>query len=77
MSASARPTDAQADGPGRTSPEAYARAVVAEVCKRQPSAWLWTEAKSSVVWFGDAFLPRTFWGWIFSREFQLDKLLAR
>ncbi|KAL2824215.1 short chain dehydrogenase [Aspergillus cavernicola] len=60
--------------PETTTPEQYAKSVVAEVMKRRPRAWFWTGARSSAVWFGDTFLPRTIWDWVFSREFNLSKL---
>ena len=39
----------------------YAKSVVTEVTKERPRAWFWTGARSGTVWFGDSFLPRTFW----------------
>lgn len=46
---------------GTTSPSDYAAAVVKEIGKRQPSAWFWTGATTSIVRWGDTFLPKTFW----------------
>ncbi|KAJ5150454.1 short chain dehydrogenase [Penicillium coprophilum] len=44
-----------------TTPHEYAMSVVAEVTKRNPRIWFWTGATSSLVWFGDTFLPRWIW----------------
>ncbi|KAL3473112.1 short chain dehydrogenase [Aspergillus californicus] len=60
--------------PKTTTPQEYAKSVVAEVTKRNPRIWFWTGATSSLVWFGDAFLPRWIWDWAFTREFNLAKL---
>ncbi|RFU78520.1 short-chain dehydrogenase reductase sdr [Trichoderma arundinaceum] len=60
--------------PKTTSPQEYAKSVVNEVTKVNPRAWFWTGARSGFVWFGDTFLPKTFWDWVFSREFNLAKL---
>ncbi|OQE17252.1 hypothetical protein PENSTE_c021G06650 [Penicillium steckii] len=60
--------------PATTTAAEYARSVVNEVVKKKPSAWLWTGARAGEVWFGDMFFPRTFWDWLFSREFGLDRL---
>lgn len=46
---------------GTTTAHEYARSVVAEVTKRNPRAWFWTGATTSLVWFGDTFLPRWIW----------------
>ncbi|KAF9728925.1 RNA elimination defective protein Red1 [Paraphaeosphaeria minitans] len=63
--------------PNTTSPSEYAAAVVREIGKRQPRAWFWTGATTSFVRWGDMFLPRTFWDWLFTRWFNLDKLRGR
>ncbi|KAL2802552.1 hypothetical protein BJX63DRAFT_425991 [Aspergillus granulosus] len=60
--------------PKTTRPHDYARAVVAEVTKPNPRIWFWTGATSSLVWFGDMFLPRWIWDWLFTREFKLARL---
>ncbi|KAL5341459.1 short chain dehydrogenase [Aspergillus crustosus] len=57
-----------------TPPAEYARAVVAEGTKQRPRSWFWTGATTSLVWFGDTFLPRWIWDWLFMREFQLNRL---
>ncbi|XXH01661.1 hypothetical protein Hte_008021 [Hypoxylon texense] len=49
--------------PHSTTPEEYARSVVAEVTRSRPSAWFWTGARSSEVRYCDLLLPRTFWVW--------------
>lgn len=46
---------------GTSSARGYASAVVGEVTKHRPRAWLWTGATTSIVRWGDMFLPRTFW----------------
>ncbi|KAI3322743.1 short chain dehydrogenase [Xylariaceae sp. AK1471] len=63
--------------PHTTTPQVYARAVVGEVMKRRPRAWFWTGAISSFVRYCDMFLPRTFWDWMFTRDFNLDVLRIR
>ncbi|KAL3459591.1 short chain dehydrogenase [Aspergillus heterothallicus] len=60
--------------PKTTKPHEYARSVVAEVTKPNPRIWFWTGATSSLVWFGDTFLPRWIWDWLFTREFKLARL---
>ncbi|KAI1824886.1 short chain dehydrogenase [Xylaria intraflava] len=60
--------------PNTTPPHVYARSVVAEVMKKNPSAWFWTGAISSFVRYVDMFLPRTFWDWMFIRDFNLGVL---
>ncbi|KAI0469311.1 hypothetical protein F4859DRAFT_516247 [Xylaria cf. heliscus] len=60
--------------PKTTTPQEYASSVVAEVMKSDPSAWFWTGARSSEVRYLDLLLPRTIWDWLFTREFNLDKL---
>ncbi|KAL2849410.1 short chain dehydrogenase [Aspergillus pseudodeflectus] len=60
--------------PVTTTAAEYARSVVSEVVKKKPAAWLWTGARAGEVRFWDTFFPRTFWDWLFSREFGLDKL---
>ncbi|KAI2643561.1 short chain dehydrogenase [Xylaria nigripes] len=60
--------------PNTTPPHVYARSVVAEVMTGRPQAWFWTGAASSFVRFIDMFLPRTFWDWMFTRDFNLNKL---
>ncbi|KAI1161566.1 hypothetical protein F5B18DRAFT_429019 [Nemania serpens] len=60
--------------PDTTPPEVYARSVVAEVIKPKPQVWFWTGRRVPIVRYGDMFLPRTFWDWLFSREFNLKKL---
>ncbi|KAL4746293.1 hypothetical protein BDW72DRAFT_210554 [Aspergillus terricola var. indicus] len=60
--------------PRTTTPNEYAVSVVGEVTKERPRAWFWTGARSAAVWFGDMFLPRGIWDWVFSREFSLEKL---
>ncbi|RYP10657.1 hypothetical protein DL765_008039 [Monosporascus sp. GIB2] len=62
--------------PNTTPPEVYARSVVAEVVKSKPSVWFWTGARTVIVRYGDMLLPRTFWDWLFTREFNLRKLGA-
>ncbi|KAK0615694.1 short chain dehydrogenase [Bombardia bombarda] len=62
--------------PHTTTPAEYARNVVGEVTKKSPSAWFWTGATTGIVRFGDTFLPKTFWDWMFTREFNLNKLRA-
>ncbi|KAK4222720.1 short chain dehydrogenase [Podospora fimiseda] len=60
--------------PNTTPPEVYARSVVAEIMKKNPSAWFWTGASTSLVRFIDTFLPRTTWDRLFIRWFGLDAL---
>ncbi|KAI1083645.1 short chain dehydrogenase [Whalleya microplaca] len=60
--------------PHTTSPQDYARTVVAEVVRSHPRAWFWTGAASSFVRYCDMFLPRTFWDWLFTRSFNLTLL---
>ncbi|KAL3450555.1 hypothetical protein BJX65DRAFT_305390 [Aspergillus insuetus] len=60
--------------PVTTTTAEYARSVVGEVVKKKPAAWLWTGARAGEVRFYDIFFPRTFWDWLFSREFGLGKL---
>ncbi|KAI0108557.1 hypothetical protein GGR51DRAFT_514203 [Nemania sp. FL0031] len=60
--------------PNTTPPQVYARSVVSEVMKSQPSAWFWTGAISSFVRYCDMFLPRTFWDWKFTKDFNLNVL---
>ncbi|KAI0393706.1 hypothetical protein F5Y17DRAFT_295940 [Xylariaceae sp. FL0594] len=60
--------------PNTTPPHVYARSVVAEVMKAKPQAWFWTGAASSFVRYIDMFLPRTFWDWMFTRDFDLNVL---
>ncbi|KAI0147402.1 short chain dehydrogenase [Xylariaceae sp. FL1272] len=52
----------------------YARSVVAEVLRANPKAWLWTGARAGEVRFYSTFFPVTFWDWLFTREFGLNKL---
>ncbi|KAI0449670.1 short chain dehydrogenase [Xylaria acuta] len=63
--------------PKTTTPGEYAKAVVSEVTKKQPSAWFFTGARSGMVWLGDLCLPRTFWDWVFAKEFNLNKLESK
>ncbi|PSN60578.1 short chain dehydrogenase [Corynespora cassiicola Philippines] len=60
--------------PNTTTPGEYAAAVVKEIGKRRPRAWFWTGATTSIVRWGDMLLPRTFWDWLFTRWFNLNKL---
>ncbi|KAK3936137.1 hypothetical protein QBC46DRAFT_357698 [Diplogelasinospora grovesii] len=60
--------------PNTTRPEVYARSVVAEVRRKKPSAWLWTGASSAFVRYVDMFLPRAFWDWLFTKQFNLNIL---
>ncbi|KEY67013.1 hypothetical protein S7711_04697 [Stachybotrys chartarum IBT 7711] len=60
--------------PVTTPPEVYAHSVVAEVMKAAPKPWFWTGARSGIVRYGDMLLPRTFWDWMFTKEFNLKKL---
>ncbi|KAI0199297.1 short chain dehydrogenase [Astrocystis sublimbata] len=60
--------------PATTTPAEYARSVVAEVMRASPRAWFWTGARAGEVRFGNAFFPVTFWDWLFTREFGLNKL---
>ena len=47
--------------PDTITPTAYAEGVVREVLKKNPSAWFWHGAQTSIVRYCDMFLPRTFW----------------
>ncbi|KAL2862201.1 SDR family oxidoreductase [Aspergillus lucknowensis] len=60
--------------PKTTPPHVYAKSVVAEVTKQTSRIWFWTGATTSLVWFGDTFLPRWIWDGLFTREFNLAKL---
>ncbi|KAH7038347.1 short chain dehydrogenase [Microdochium trichocladiopsis] len=60
--------------PATTPAAEYARSVVAEVIKANPKAWLWTGARAGEVRFWNAFFPVTFWDWLFTREFGLNRL---
>ncbi|KAI1296454.1 short chain dehydrogenase [Xylaria venustula] len=63
--------------PHATLPGEYAKAVVSEVIKKQPKAWFFTGARSGIVWLADLCFPRTFWDWMFAKEFSLDKLESK
>jgi hypothetical protein len=41
--------------------DAYARAVVNHVIKRNPYSWIWKGNQSYLVWFLDTFFPREIW----------------
>ncbi|KAF9248079.1 hypothetical protein DTO013E5_4959 [Penicillium roqueforti] len=60
--------------PRTTTPAEYSRSVVIEVMKQHSTAWFWTGASSGIVRFGEQFFPRTLWDWIFTRQFNLNKL---
>ncbi|KAI1261844.1 short chain dehydrogenase [Xylariaceae sp. FL1019] len=60
--------------PVTTTAAEYARSVVAEVRRPSPQAWFWTGARTGEVRFGNALFPVTFWDWLFTREFGLDRL---
>ncbi|KAJ4296343.1 NADPH-dependent 1-acyl dihydroxyacetone phosphate reductase [Kalmusia sp. IMI 367209] len=60
--------------PNTTTPQQYAAAVVGEVSKRHSQAWFWTGATTSIVRWGDMFLPRTYWDGLFTKWFNLNKL---
>ncbi|KAI8635405.1 short chain dehydrogenase [Xylariaceae sp. FL1651] len=60
--------------PKTTTPKEYAKAVVAEVTRERPNPWFYTGARSGIVWLAELCLPRTFWDWIFTREFNLNRL---
>ncbi|KAK5996472.1 Short-chain dehydrogenase RED1 [Cladobotryum mycophilum] len=62
--------------PNTITPAQYATSVVAEITKENPKAWFWTGARVGEFWFGDTFLPRTYWDWLFKREFKLQKLVS-
>ncbi|OQE10440.1 hypothetical protein PENVUL_c004G02459 [Penicillium vulpinum] len=47
--------------PHTTTPAEYAKSVVSEVMKKNPSAWFWTGATTGI-------------DWIFTRQFNLNKL---
>ena len=57
-----------------TTPEQYAAAVVGEVTRRNPRAWFWTGATTSIVRYGDMFLWRTYWDGLFTKWFGLNVL---
>ncbi|KAA8644343.1 uncharacterized protein ATNIH1004_008544 [Aspergillus tanneri] len=60
--------------PNTMTPVEYAAGVFAEVQKKSPSAWFWHGNLTTVTRILDALLPRTFWDWLFGREFHFDKL---
>ncbi|KAJ3565477.1 hypothetical protein NPX13_g7491 [Xylaria arbuscula] len=60
--------------PKTTPRRVYAANVVAEVVKKNPAAWFWTGETTLTVRLCDALLPRTFWDFLFTRMFSLDKL---
>ncbi|KAI3076959.1 hypothetical protein CBS147339_4929 [Penicillium roqueforti] len=60
--------------PRTTTPAEYSRSVVIEVMKQHSTAWFWTGASSGIVRFSEQFFPRTLWDWIFTRQFNLNKL---
>ncbi|KAI0401621.1 hypothetical protein F4802DRAFT_579778 [Xylaria palmicola] len=60
--------------PKTTPRQVYAASVVAEVTKQHPKAWFWTGETTLVVRLCDALLPRTFWDFLFTRMFGLNKL---
>lgn len=60
--------------PQTITPGQYARAVVGEVTKKAPQAWFWYGASTGLVKWCDMFLPRTYWDWLFTRWFGLNRL---
>ncbi|KAJ9619681.1 NADPH-dependent 1-acyl dihydroxyacetone phosphate reductase [Taxawa tesnikishii (nom. ined.)] len=54
--------------------ERYAKSVVGQVLGRPGKKEIWEGNMSWLVWFANAFLPRGFFDWYFSRAFQLWRL---
>ncbi|RYP54382.1 hypothetical protein DL768_000799 [Monosporascus sp. mg162] len=52
----------------------YATNVVAHSLKSSPSAWFWYGKTTSIIRFFDTFGWRTFFDWVFWRDFNLGKL---
>ncbi|KAK0622034.1 hypothetical protein B0T17DRAFT_655952 [Bombardia bombarda] len=52
----------------------YAANVVNQSLKASPAAWFWYGSATSIIRFFDMFAPRTFFDFIFWREFGLAKL---
>ncbi|KAK7946582.1 uncharacterized protein PG986_010903 [Apiospora aurea] len=60
--------------PETTNRFEYAANVAAESLKPSPAAWFWYGKTTSIIRFFDTFAWRTFWDWIFWRDFKLAKL---
>ncbi|PHH80583.1 hypothetical protein CDD80_842 [Ophiocordyceps camponoti-rufipedis] len=52
----------------------YAAHVVAQSLKPSPTAWFWYGKATSIIRFFDTFAWRTFWDFVFWREFKLGKV---
>ncbi|KAI1125554.1 hypothetical protein F5Y10DRAFT_246809 [Nemania abortiva] len=52
----------------------YAANVVAHSLKSSPAAWFWYGSSSRIIRFFDTFAWRTFWDFVFYRQFNLNKL---
>ncbi|RDA93282.1 hypothetical protein CP533_2049 [Ophiocordyceps camponoti-saundersi (nom. inval.)] len=52
----------------------YAANVVAQSLRPSPAAWFWYGKATSIIRFFDTFAWRTFWDYVFWREFKLEKV---
>lgn len=52
----------------------YAANVVGQSLKSTPSAWFWYGRATGIIRFFDTVAPRTFWDFVFYRDFNLAKL---
>ncbi|KAJ7066536.1 NAD-P-binding protein [Mycena amicta] len=62
---------------GTMPTEDYARIVVRESTKTNPSAWVWTGKNSTMVWIMDTFLPRIAFDYLMNHAFGMNEFVAR
>ncbi|TCD61054.1 hypothetical protein EIP91_009111 [Steccherinum ochraceum] len=59
---------------GAVSCETFAKDTVPKLLSKNGNAFVWTVGQSPMMWFFDAFFPRTIWDWFLRKTFSMNRL---